>query len=158
MNCRAIFNIIPTEATAYWTLHPGEQAACRMRAGLRYKVRKSEWQRVYGKHSLALKCSYFLSAMWQLRSRSNRFQAEECGTMSPNEITAWGKDFFEAGWNVITQVGLLPGHWCLKHFQFLWKVPQDLLMTAKEWPFVFLFFFFFFLYFVLFEYLIWKAE
>lgn len=48
--------------------------------------------------------------MWQLRSRSNRFQAEKCGTMPPNEIIAGGKDFFEAGRNVITQVGLLPGH------------------------------------------------
>lgn len=64
---------------------------------------------------------------------SNRFQAEKCRTMSPNEIITWGKDFFEDGQNAITQVGLLPGHWRLKDFQLLWKVPQDLSMTAKEW-------------------------
>lgn len=147
VKCSTLFLILPTEITfiyieGFISVHTGSRfwsadwtQVCSGEA---------EWQGVYRKHLLALKCSYFLPAMWQLRSQSNCFQAEKCGTVSPNEIIAWGKDFFEAGWNVITQVGLLPGQWCLKHFQLLWKVPQDLLMTAKEWAFWNLFLIFFF--------------
>lgn len=111
---------------AYWGLHLCaycDQITCIEHIGLRYTVWSSEWQWVHRKQLLALKCSNFLRAMWQLRSWSNHFQSEKCGTMSSNEIIAWGKDFFEAEWNVITQVGLMPVHWCLKHFLLLWKVP-----------------------------------
>lgn len=127
---------------AYWGLHPGAHREQVLECGLDSGVQWGGWMTGSPQKTLALKCSYFLPAVWQLRSQSDCFQAEKCGTVSPNEIIAWGKDFFEAGWNVITQVGLLPGQWCLKHIQLLWKVPQDLLMTAKEWALDFFFFFF----------------
>lgn len=149
VKCSTLFLILPIEITFTWhtegfaQVHTG--SSFRSVDWPQVCSGEAERQGVYRKHSLALNCSYFLPAVWQLRSWSNCFQAEKCGTVSPNEIIAWGKDFFEAGRNVITQVGLLPGQWCLKHFQLLWKVPQDLLMTAKEWAleFIFLIFFFF---------------